>query len=102
MKKIIFLTLLGLLSYNQSEAQYRKRKVETTPIILGSVAGGAFILMGGLQKPDEKWIQDSNGSFYNMGQKGYWRNETFWEDRNRVAAVFSGIFIIGMSVKINF
>lgn len=103
MKKLIILTILSfLLSSNQSEAQHRQQKIEGGSIIVGSIAGGAFILMGALQKPDEKWIQDPNGTFINKNQIGYWRNETFFEDRNRVAAVLSGVFIIGMSIKITF
>jgi len=102
MKNLIIIIISLLLSF-KSEAQ-RRRNVdfEAGPVVLGTIAGGSFILFGLLQQPDEKWIQDPNGPFINKNQKGYWRNETFWEDRNRVAAVASGLFIFGLSVTIKF
>jgi len=102
MKRLFILLALNLLILNTSQAQYRRVQVEAGPVIVGGIAGGAFILMGSLQQPDEKWIQDPKGPFYNMGQKGYWRNETFWEDRNRIAAVATGLFIFGASITIKF
>lgn len=101
MKNIIII-ILGLLLSFKSEAQQRRRAEVNAAPVVGALAGGAFILMGALQQPDEKWIQDPNGPFINKNQRGYWRNEKFFEDRNRVAAVASGIFIFGMSIKINF
>lgn len=104
MKKILLLTILGLiLSLSESKSQNRRYSsddVQVSPVVLGVISGGAFILMGALQQPDEKWIESSSGTFYNKNQKGYWRNETFWEDRNRVAAVLSGVAIIGFSITI--
>ena len=101
MKKLLILLALCLV-FNTSQAQRRYNRIEPGAVGVGLVAGGAFIIAGIAQRPDEKWIQDSKGTFYNMGQKGYWRNETFWEDRNRIAAVASGLFLIGASITIKF
>lgn len=96
MKKIILATLL--LITLQSTAQRRNVQVEFGQVGFGLLAGGAFVAAGLLQKPDERW--DSNkGNFQNPNA---WRKETFFEDRERVAAVASGLFIFTLAVTIKF
>lgn len=102
MKKLFIISLLGLILSTSVQAQRKYNSLEPGQVGFGLVAGGSFILFGLLQQPDEKWIQDPNGIFINKNQRGYWRNETFWEDRNRIAAVASGLFIFGLSVTIKF
>ena len=102
MKKLILIAVLSFFITSESHAQARRVKVEIGSVVVGGIAGGAFALAGVLQKPDERWVPDPKGTFYNQGKMGSWRKETFWEDRNRVAAVFSGLFIFGASVAITF
>lgn len=101
MKKL-FIILLGLSLTLSTQAQRKYNRLEPGQVGFGLIAGGSFILFGLLQQPDEKWIQDPNGPFINKNQRGYWRNETFWEDRNRIAAVASGLFLFGASITIKF
>jgi len=104
-KRLIVIPLLLLILTTNAQHVSHKRRKDQADVAMGvlrGIAGGAFIINGLAQQPDEKWIVDPNGKFYNMGQKGYWRKETFWEDRNRIAAVASGFFIMGLSIKIKF
>ena len=104
-KRLIVIPLLLLILTANAQHVSHKRKKDKAEVamgVLGGIAGGAFIINGLAQKPDEKWIVDPKGPYYNMGQKGYWRNETFWEDRNRIAAVASGFFLIGLSLTVKF
>lgn len=96
------LLILCLLICLLTQAQSRRVRVEAGAVGFGLIAGGSFIVAGLAQQPDEKWVKDPKGLFYNNGEIGNWRRETFWEDRNRVLAVASGLFIFGASITIHF
>jgi hypoxanthine phosphoribosyltransferase len=109
MKKTIMMVMLvsSLLSFTKVNGQsFNKEtnyKLQFSPTVLGAIAGGGFIAAGILQKPDLKWVIDQNS--YNTtayGQPGHWRNEHIWESPGRMAAIVSGVVIMGLSITFSF
>ena len=108
MKKTIMMVLLvNLLSFTKTNAQsFNKEtnyKLQFNPTVLGSVAGGGFIVAGILTTPEKKWVADnvSNSSTF-YGQQGHWEKQKVWESQSRMAAIASGLLIIGLSITLNF
>ena len=108
MKKTITMVLLvNLLSFTKTNAQsFNKEtnyKLQFNPTVLGAVAGGGFIVAGILTTPEKKWIPDnvSNSSTF-YGQQGHWEKQKLWESQSRMAAIASGLLIIGLSITLNF
>ncbi len=110
MYKTITMVLLvsSLLSFTkvttaQTYSGSSKYKVQMSPTLMGAVAGGSFIALGILTKPDLRWVPDQtsyNTTFY--GQRGHWRKEYVWESPTKTAAIISGIIIMGLSFTLNF
>ena len=108
MKKTIMMVLLvNLLSFTKTNAQsFNKEtnyKLQFNPTVLGAVAGGGFIVAGILTTPEKKWVADnvSNSSTF-YGQQGHWEKQKVWESQSRMAAIASGLLIIGLSITLNF
>ena len=108
MKKTITMVLLvNLLSFTTVNAQsFNKEtnyKLQFSPTVLGAVAGGGFIVAGILTTPEKKWVADnvSNSSTF-YGQQGHWEKQKLWESQSRMAAIASGLLIIGLSITLNF
>ena len=108
MKKTIMMVLLvNLLSFTTVNAQsFNKEtnyKLQFNPTVLGAVAGGGFIVAGILTTPEKKWVADnvSNSSTF-YGQQGHWEKQKVWESQSRMAAIASGLLIIGLSITLNF
>ena len=108
MKKTIMMVLLvNLLSFTTVNAQsFNKEtnyKLQFSPTVLGAVAGGGFIVAGILTTPEKKWVADnvSNSSTF-YGQQGHWEKQKVWESQSRMAAIASGLLIIGLSITLNF
>ena len=108
MKKTIMMVLLvNLLSFTTVNAQsFNKEtnyKLQFNPTVLGAVAGGGFIVAGILTTPEKKWVADnvSNSSTF-YGQQGHWEKQKLWESQSRMAAIASGLLIIGLSITLNF
>jgi hypothetical protein len=104
MKKTVMLVALalGMLAAKPAKAQFGSN-IEVSPNIVTAVAGGAFLVAGALQRPDKVWVPDQNGSMFDSaGNKGYWRNEKFYESPGRSLAMTSGVLLLGMSVIIKF
>ena len=108
MKKTIMMVLLvNLLSFTKTNAQsFNKEtnyKLQFSPTVLGAVAGGGFIVAGILTTPEKKWVADnvSNSSTF-YGQQGHWEKQKVWESQSRMAAIASGLLIIGLSITLNF
>tara|TARA_R110000868_G_C10932596_1_gene766507 strand:- start:2050 stop:2364 length:315 start_codon:yes stop_codon:yes gene_type:complete len=104
MKKTVMLVALalGMLSTQPAKAQFGSN-IEISPRVVTAVAGGAFLLAGALQRPDKVWVSDQNGPMFdNTGNKGYWRNEKFYESPGRSLALASGVFLLGVTVVIKF
>ena len=109
MKKTIMMVLLvsSLLSFTKVNAQsFNKEtnyKLQISPTLLGAIAGGGFIVAGILTTPEKKWIPDntSNSSTF-YGQQGHWGKQKIWESQSRMAAIVSGVMIMGLSVTLSF
>ena len=108
MKKTITMVLLvNLLIFTKTNAQsFNKEtnyKLQFSPTVLGAVAGGGFIVAGILTTPEKKWVADnvSNSSTF-YGQQGHWEKQKVWESQSRMAAIASGLLIIGLSITLNF
>ena len=108
MKKTITMVLLvNLLIFTKTNAQsFNKEtnyKLQFNPTVLGAVAGGGFIVAGILTTPEKKWVADnvSNSSTF-YGQQGHWEKQKVWESQSRMAAIASGLLIIGLSITLNF
>ena len=109
MKKTIMMVLLvsSLLIFTKTNAQsFNKEtnyKLQISPTVLGAVAGGGFIVAGILTTPEKKWVADnvSNSSTF-YGQQGHWEKQKVWESQSRMAAIASGLLIIGLSITLNF
>jgi hypothetical protein len=78
-------------------------KLQISPTLLGAIAGGGFIVAGILTTPEKKWIPDntSNSSTF-YGQQGHWGKQKIWESQSRMAAIVSGVMIMGLSVTLSF
>jgi hypothetical protein len=109
MKKTIAMVLLvsSLLSFTNVKAQsFNKEtnyKLQISPTVLGAIAGGGFIVAGVLTTPEKKWVADnvSNSSTF-YGQQGHWEKQKLWESQSRMAAIVSGIMIMGLSITLSF
>lgn len=85
------------------KAQSKYRDDENKSKLIPIIGGGAFLVAGLLQRPDEKWIVDPNSSYTNNnGQRGYWRNEKIYESAPRSAAIVTGVLLIGVGIVIKF
>ena len=106
-KTITMLLLVNLLIFTKTNAQsFNKEtnyKLQFSPTVLGAVAGGGFIVAGILTTPEKKWVADnvSNSSTF-YGQQGHWEKQKLWESQSRMAAIASGLLIIGLSITLNF
>ncbi len=109
MNKTIAMVLLvsSLLSFTnvkgQSFNQPTNYKLQISPTVLGAIAGGGFIVAGVLTTPEKKWVVDnvSNSSTF-YGQQGHWEKQKVWESQSRMAAIVSGIMIMGLSITLSF
>ena len=109
MKKTIMMVLLvsSLLSFTKVKAQSFNQqtnyKLQISPTVLGAIAGGGFIVAGVLTTPEKKWVADnvSNSSTF-YGQQGHWEKQKLWESQSRMAAIVSGIMIMGLSITLSF
>ena len=109
MGKTIMMVVLvsSLLSFTKVNAQsFNKEtnyKLQISPTMLGAIAGGGFIVAGILTTPEKKWVQDnvSNSSTF-YGQHGHWEKQKIWESQSRMAAIVSGVVIMGLSITFSF
>ena len=98
-KRFCTTTKVNGQSFNK-ETNY---KLQISPTLLGAIAGGGFIVAGILTTPEKKWIPDntSNSSTF-YGQQGHWGKQKIWESQSRMAAIVSGVMIMGLSVTLSF
>lgn len=106
-KIIIMLTMILSISVSQSNAQSKGRKYqgeyEISPRLTGAIAGGAFIIAGLLQRPDDVWVSDPNSQLVNSyGERGYFKQQKIWECPVRSATIGTGLLIIGFSFTYKF
>ena len=101
------LLVSSLLSFTNVKAQSFNQptnyKLQISPTLLGAIAGGGFIVAGVLTTPEKKWVADntSNSSTF-YGQQGHWEKQKLWESQSRMAAIVSGIMIMGLSITLSF
>lgn len=98
MKKILLITLVFAALQGQAQSKHRAESDFRARLGVGLLAGGAFVAAGLLQQPDERW-EPSRGP---IQAPNAWRRESFFEDRERVAAVASGIFLFSLVITVRF
>ena len=102
MKKIITLAILIASLNTNAQSHHHNQKDLGNRFTVGA-GGVAFILMGALKTPEQRWVVDAsspNTNSYN--QHGYWRTEKIYENPERSACVITGVILTTVSLTIKF
>ena len=101
MKKIIVLVALTFTTL-QAPAQHRRERFGSETRVGFAIGGAAFILASALETPERVWVSSPSQNTNSYGKPGYWRQQKFYENPNKVACLLTGLTLAICSISIKF